>query len=267
MEDMDCGLYLLTQTSTEVKKLSRLNRFMNNFMETLVIHKYFDTIAVQLLKHIRQIIPAKDLRFLVQKPGEDLKILEQKNRFRGTVFEPDDTWKEMIPLQEKACPETYSVFKNTIILPLTNKGSQEISVCALIETEENTEMDDETMKILEQVKYPLSIAIEREMIQQQLDQEKQSFYEMSIKDNLTGLYNRTYMNETIPRLLAHHDRSVFNGLALLMLDLDHFKSVNDTYGHAVGDRVLKKQPRRSKINSAAEIYRCGSEEKSLLYFL
>lgn len=58
-------------------------------------------------------------------------------------------------------------------------------------------------------------------------------------DTLTGLYNRYWLDEMMPRLL---ERSKTDGgeLGLLMLDVDHFKNFNDTYGHLAGDEVLRK---------------------------
>lgn len=62
--------------------------------------------------------------------------------------------------------------------------------------------------------------------------------EQAIRDPLTGVYNRRYLDETFPRELARAQRE-FSELSIVMLDLDHFKVVNDTYGHSVGDQVLK----------------------------
>jgi diguanylate cyclase (GGDEF)-like protein len=60
----------------------------------------------------------------------------------------------------------------------------------------------------------------------------------AFRDPLTEVYNRRYLEETLPRELSRAQR---NGhpLALIMVDLDHFKRVNDTYGHPAGDAVLK----------------------------
>ena len=62
--------------------------------------------------------------------------------------------------------------------------------------------------------------------------------EQAIRDPLTGLFNRRYLDETLPRELSRSQRSG-ESLTVAMLDLDHFKRFNDTYGHEAGDAVLR----------------------------
>ena len=62
--------------------------------------------------------------------------------------------------------------------------------------------------------------------------------EQAIRDPLTSLYNRRYLEETIEREVHRADRENLP-LSIIMLDLDHFKQVNDTYGHDAGDLMLK----------------------------
>ena len=62
--------------------------------------------------------------------------------------------------------------------------------------------------------------------------------EQAIRDALTNLFNRRYLEETLERELARAAREVYP-LCIVMLDIDHFKEVNDTYGHEAGDLVLK----------------------------
>ncbi len=63
--------------------------------------------------------------------------------------------------------------------------------------------------------------------------------ELSTTDPLMGIFNRMYFNKRIGYEFQRAER-YRNPLALLMLDLDHFKRVNDNYGHPIGDQVLKK---------------------------
>ena len=55
---------------------------------------------------------------------------------------------------------------------------------------------------------------------------------------MTGLYNRNYLGEALHRLCATKDRPGGARVALLMIDVDHFKQVNDIWGHQIGDKVL-----------------------------
>lgn len=85
--------------------------------------------------------------------------------------------------------------------------------------------------------------------------------EMAVRDPLTGLYNRRY---AVPHLqsVASSAQSRNCPFAVMMLDLDRFKSINDTYGHSVGDRVLVEIARRLRANMRSEdlIARIGGEE-------
>ena len=62
-------------------------------------------------------------------------------------------------------------------------------------------------------------------------------YESSVKDSLTGAHNREYLGERLKVEVAYAKRHQTD-LSVLMMDVDHFKKVNDTYGHQVGDAVL-----------------------------
>lgn len=66
---------------------------------------------------------------------------------------------------------------------------------------------------------------------------RESLQHQSVRDPLTGLYNRRYLEETIERELGRSLREQ-TALSVIMLDLDHFKAINDDYGHNAGDRVL-----------------------------
>jgi diguanylate cyclase (GGDEF)-like protein len=62
--------------------------------------------------------------------------------------------------------------------------------------------------------------------------------EQAIRDPLTDLFNRRYLDETLERELSRAERENYP-LCIVMMDLDHFKDVNDVYGHEAGDVVLK----------------------------
>ena len=89
----------------------------------------------------------------------------------------------------------------------------------------------------------------------------EEIYQLATVDPLTGLYNRRQFLELLEKELArsaNHQRP----LALLIIDLDHFKSINDSYGHPAGDVVLKRVAAELKANAREEfiVARIGGEE-------
>ncbi|GAK46352.1 response regulator receiver modulated diguanylate cyclase [Tepidicaulis marinus] len=97
--------------------------------------------------------------------------------------------------------------------------------------------------------------------QDQLRQTVQESLEAAITDPLTGLYNRRYMTHHLGTLVAQHNETG-KPVSLLVLDIDYFKPVNDTHGHAVGDDVLKEFARRMQANVRGVDLACrlGGEE-------
>ncbi len=88
-----------------------------------------------------------------------------------------------------------------------------------------------------------------------------SLKQKAARDALTGLYNRRMLDEYLPRLVERR-RDSSPGLCLLMIDVDHFKLLNDTLGHAAGDELLRSigQLIRSTIRDIDMAFRCGGDE-------
>ena len=83
----------------------------------------------------------------------------------------------------------------------------------------------------------------------------------ALMDALTGLYTKRHFLEQAP-VLVSRQREQEGPLSLLMADLDHFKRINDTHGHPVGDRALKEVARRilAAVRDSDTAYRFGGEE-------
>jgi diguanylate cyclase (GGDEF)-like protein/PAS domain S-box-containing protein len=90
---------------------------------------------------------------------------------------------------------------------------------------------------------------------------REALRNQSIKDALTGLYNRRYLEEILQRETRRAVRASYS-LGILMLDLDHFKKFNDTYGHDAGDTVLREAASFLTKSVRAEdvVCRFGGEE-------
>ena len=93
----------------------------------------------------------------------------------------------------------------------------------------------------------------------------QRLRDLAIKDELTGLYNRHHAAELFTHHIKRHDAGL-EGFAVALLDIDHFKRVNDTHGHAVGDEVLRAFAAQAGhiLRKSDVLVRWGGEEFALV---
>jgi diguanylate cyclase (GGDEF)-like protein len=114
--------------------------------------------------------------------------------------------------------------------------------------------DPDALPLVEQFRADLGLAVNNALAHDRLER-------LAAVDPLTDAYNRRF---GMARLQEEYSRAVRAEapLGLLMLDLDHFKAVNDTYGHLVGDRVLRAVARacRRVIREGDVLVRYGGEE-------
>ena len=97
--------------------------------------------------------------------------------------------------------------------------------------------------------------------QKELLEDNSELTRMALTDNLTGLSNRTHMNQILHKEFSRFERHN-QRFGIIMLDIDHFKAVNDKYGHDAGDNVLKKMAATfdNAIRTSDFIARWGGEE-------
>ena len=129
-----------------------------------------------------------------------------------------------------------------------------------VQAREETEHQLHTLTLnLEQQVMQRTAAL-REMVTQLQEQEQQLQYEAS-HDALTGLYNRAYLIQHLSRVL-HQSRRDGTPYAILFVDLDQFKGVNDRLGHGTGDTVLRQvaQQLQQRVDNQGVVGRLGGDE-------
>jgi len=119
--------------------------------------------------------------------------------------------------------------KSIMCVPIINKGSI-LGVLELVNKTTNDPFTKEDLDLVLRIVDHAAIAIERSALYQKMT-------EMSITDDLTKLFNTRYLNRSldleISRAMRHH-----TSLSLIFMDVDHFKLINDSYGHLVGSKLL-----------------------------
>jgi diguanylate cyclase (GGDEF)-like protein/PAS domain S-box-containing protein len=105
---------------------------------------------------------------------------------------------------------------------------------------------------------PGAVVVVRDVTE--LERLRAELTDQAVRDGLTGVYNRRHLT-TVLREHTDGER-----LAVVMLDVDHFKAINDTYGHAVGDQVLIRlaQDLGTAVGDAGTVARYGGEEFAII---
>ena len=116
----------------------------------------------------------------------------------------------------------------------------------------------DTLALVESVSEQIAVALANLALRQRLRQQ-------SIRDGLTGAFNRRYLDECLEREISRARRRG-QPLGVLMLDVDHFKRLNDTYGHEAGDAVLRDvgQALLQSVRTEDVVCRYGGEEFAIL---
>ncbi len=100
---------------------------------------------------------------------------------------------------------------------------------------------------------------------EQIQKLQDELRDQSIRDALTGLFNRRYIDEIFTGEVARAERENYP-LSLIIIDIDHFKDINDTYGHSRGDELLRKLGRafRTHFRISDIVCRYGGDEFTLI---
>ncbi|MBF0097718.1 MAG: diguanylate cyclase [Magnetococcales bacterium] len=248
LKDLDCGLFSLAQSSTDVQRLSRLNLLLRKFFKDLVFVREFRSVLETLAQLAGQLLPLVGLDIHWQLDEEEFLLWSQENHYQRRQTKPcaDVTALFRQPDQgsDWSVRGVYLCYlvqeeKSALVLHLRDSESGGVKGLAIFRMQRAVVITQEEGQILNRMGEALSVAAMREILQFQLEGERQRYYERSIRDPLTNLYTRFYLREAAGRLFEIQDRDAHTQLAFAAFDLDFFKSVNDTYGHAAGDDVLR----------------------------
>jgi diguanylate cyclase (GGDEF)-like protein len=125
----------------------------------------------------------------------------------------------------------------------------------------DAKVDRTTLADGDRVRLGSAVALRFQMVDEQEERALVGVYEASVKDALTGAWNRKYLDERLRGEIAYAVRHKAL-LSIVLVDIDHFKKVNDTYGHLAGDDVLRATANtmRQAIRTEDILARYGGEE-------
>ncbi|PUA28259.1 MAG: hypothetical protein B0W54_17450 [Cellvibrio sp. 79] len=148
--------------------------------------------------------------------------------------------------------------------PILSHNRSLLGVFVIYKTQ-RSEPDNDEIKLIEESAYLAEIAIERKLSLEALRKSEELHRIMAQHDSLTGLPNRALFADRLQQALSYCKRHQ-RVLAVMLLDLDKFKPVNDHYGHAIGDELLKQVAQRllACVRSSDTVARIGGDEFVIL---
>ena len=227
------------QIRRENASLKILNQESAKLLATMDI----DVIAKHLMEGARRIAPSEAV-FLLGRGGE-FEILhrtgpyqQEKKAFnvKGTLLdmvvknrEPvyiSDVRHDRSPLMPFKTQNTGSVF----VLPLVYE--RDVLGMVVLMFEKTNTLGTHEIELLEVLGNQAATSIANAKLYEEIER-------LAVTDGLTGLFNHRHFQETLAQEFNRLER-FSEPISLLIIDIDHFKKINDTYGHPVGDAVLKK---------------------------
>ncbi len=256
----------LKKWNTDLSALYELN-------QTLSESLHIEEIVKSLFTNIQKVVP-HDISCLYLKGWDQVRV-EADLKVWGDILEQvkDETREDALKLIENhsTVPQATVCHGGSEIMVLLSVGASKIGLLRLMRMSyrhsENTitrvtvsprksygSFSEYQAKLLSMISVPLAISIRNAEMYKQVE-------DLSIKDPLTDILNRRSFSGILEREFRRANR--YNtSLTIMVIDLDHFKKVNDTYGHLTGDQVLCETASifKSSIRDIDVLIRYGGEE-------
>ena len=284
---IQCNVRDISERKRIKDSLNKANEELSSLVEQLQNHDR----EMRLINHMNDLLQACKTQeeafqvislavgdlFKGQRGG--LAILHDSGHFLETfaswgnepmlesIFQLDDCWairrgrahEAANPLDSLICRHfVRPLAAGYLCLPLVVQGEMlgllSVEIPAGMKPDKSEHWRQQVVTIGEGIKLSLSNLKLREIMREQANH-----------DPLTGLFNRRYLNDTLPRELNHARRDD-KRTTIAMLDIDHFKHFNDTYGHDAGDLMLRELGRvlRENVRESDIACRFGGEEFVLI---
>ncbi len=252
----------LQQRNQEILLLSQMNDFLQACFTLEEAYKTFRTL-------IKPLFPGCSGGIFITKASRDFveAVATWGNLPIGeTVFHPKDCWCLRRGREHWVDTDQFDLLCNhsdqtlppkvSLCLPMMAQG--ETLGLLYLYSDSPDQLCESKRQLARTVAEQMALAIANLQLREELQNR-------SIRDPLTGLFNRRYLEESLEREINRACRNDHN-VGVIMIDIDHFKRFNDTFGHDGGDAVLKEVGKLLKSSLRASDIACryGGEEMTLI---
>lgn len=269
--------YKLTDTHREIEQRSRQIALLNELNDNLQVCKNIDETRPILKRYGARLFPDGAVSICLFNSSRNVVepfVSWGAGQLIDKLFAPDDCWalrKGKVHVEASGeegliCPNRVGCgCSHYICVPMMAygevKGTLNIDVSSFfsgLDPERVTQREAALRELAGMAADQIALALANLQLRATLQFQ-------STRDSLTHLYNRRYLTESMEREIARADRQ-HSEIAVLMIDVDHFKRFNDTYGHAAGDAVLRSfgELLRDILRSSDVACRYGGEEFAVM---
>lgn len=250
---------VINQTMYEAAKLINssltLDRVLDEVLGLLSGLMKFHCLAIMLTD--------KNTKELIIQAALPYRILVGKGLpWTGDILSPDnnDLRPEILPHRNifhmfRTIPPL--IYDDFLTIPMIT-DSELIGFIVVSDSKNNLRLDREDISLILDMAPQVANAIRNARLFARVE-------ELAVQDGLTKLYNRNYFQTVLREEIGRAKKFQYH-LSLLMIDIDFFKGINDTYGHQIGDEVLKKvcDILRTSVRKSDTVSRYGGEEMTVM---
>jgi diguanylate cyclase (GGDEF)-like protein len=271
LRQLECGLFGKFKYTKDVIRLSKLNEALNEIIKIEAYQEGFFKVVDKIIESIKNFYNIDGIKAYVSTDTDnEIVVMDSDKRSISIVKDPIKT-KNMLNAAhyltdgsifyaQSTLHKLFSIKDPSYLFPIKDNNDKIYGVCFITLNSDAIEIPKD-LEIMHKFQTPISMSILNERRIFCLENKSKKHYEESIKDPLTGLFNRRYMTLIAQQEFERAKR--FNQpLSVVMLDIDHFKKINDTFSHLAGDVVLQNIAKKIKniIRSIDTPVRYGGEE-------
>ena len=254
LSHLETGLSTLAHADPSVRFALGANRVVHRVIDALVHEQQFSDVVAFLDSLAKRTTGATYLE-LWAGPRDSFLRFEASDEFAGRREDPPEDVIQVLRGGRGADP-------TRLILPIVTSDYSEIEGAVVLGYAGPVKVNEEVLGVVDQVIGLVGVGLEREVLRRSTDMELAVWRRRAVLDELTGLRNRASLSDSARRMVVFDEQLTEPQMAALMVDIDFFKTINDTRGHLTGDRVLQHVAHAitDSVRPSDLIFRYGGEE-------